>query len=199
MYNKNRKCMGFTLVELVMVITVISMILGFILSNANARLDHASVERDLAEIETLLGAGKALWARKVDIRTENSFSSTTVPAAGANLCDENNCANTLIANNEIILADEWLRFDLSEENVREWLNDSDQLSGLLPANFSGTNHQGSPYHLILKEHLIEVSTCFSQETAADTTYLINPNACRENNTLMEMRRSTNARNARLAF
>jgi len=193
---------GFTLVELVLVIAIIVTVLGFMVAGASARLDQAAVNRDIADMETLLGAGKALWTRKVTVKedTSKTFLSDEFPENnGARLCTAtNNCTLTLSSDQDLT-SNNWIRFDISTSKMTDWLNDAKQLSGQLPEQFAGRNHQNSAYFLFLKEHMVEVSVCLSQDISVDETYVRNRDECRGDETLMEMRLSTSARNARLTF
>ena len=202
MQTQRHQSKGFTFVELGIVIAIISIVLGFMVAGASARLDQAAVNRDIADMEMLLDAGKALWARKVVVSNEEikTFSSPGFPENdGARLCTAtNNCTATLSSDRELT-SNNWIRFDISTSKMIEWLNDDKQLSGQLPEQFTGRNHQNEPYFLFLKEHMVEVSVCIGGDVSVDEASVSNADACRGNETLKELRLSTSARNARLTF
>ena len=203
MPKQRHQSKGFTLVELMIVIAIIVTVLGFMVAGARARLDQAAVNRDIADMETLLGAGKALWPRKVEISEIDNvkrFSSATLPPGNvARRCTpNNNCTGNLNQNQELT-PNQWVRFDLSQEATKQWLNDDEQLSGQLPEQFAGANHQNSAYYLFLKEDLVEVSVCIGGDVSVDEAYIRDADECRGNATFREIRLSTSARNARLAF
>jgi hypothetical protein len=121
-------------------VAIISIVLGFMVTGASARLDQAAVNRDITDMETLLGARKALWARKVSDEVAygievKAFSSATVPPGnGAKLLKMGNLEEALIANNNVEFGedDQEIRFDISKNGMTDWLNASEQLSGYLP-------------------------------------------------------------------
>tara|TARA_B100000959_G_C14818531_1_gene556825 strand:+ start:233 stop:886 length:654 start_codon:yes stop_codon:yes gene_type:complete len=207
MQTQRHQSKGFTLVELAIIIAIISTILSVTVVGARARLDQAAVNRDIADMEMLLDAGKALWARKVEISVDVSsseeiktFTSDSLPTSnGAKLCNSTTCTAIASPASKELTPDNWIRFKISQDDMIDWLNEPDQLSGSLPGQFVGSNHQNEPYYLFLKEHMVEVGVCLSDDISVDEAYVSNPDACRGEASLQELRLSTSARNARLTF